>query len=266
MPDTSLKPYINHLRTYFCEAYYFVKPQKRDNSDKFAPRANKGRLIGYADLRGKIYWIWDPIADKVIRASAVRFNEGPDFKPNDDVEYKAVLKDATTEEEEAMVRGYELAPQAMPTQDVRQQEPDDSHQQQAQPEVGQQEQDDDDSFDWFDAEDTQEEQPEQTQLPTPEPSASPESRPSASPESRPSASLESRPSASLESRPSASLESRPSESPESRPLDDDDLREIHRDAPLPPDHPLAPYTGHAPTSPSPASPPPTESVGGSTRP
>jgi hypothetical protein len=57
MPDEALKPYIRHLWSYFCHAYYYIKPAKRDRSDKFAPKAKKGRLIGYGDRHGKIYWI-----------------------------------------------------------------------------------------------------------------------------------------------------------------------------------------------------------------
>ncbi|KAK4206097.1 hypothetical protein QBC37DRAFT_254380, partial [Rhypophila decipiens] len=67
--------YIRHLRSYFCPAYYYIKKEKRIKGEKFEPRARKGRLIGYGDLHGRIYWIWDPELKKVIRATAVRFNE-----------------------------------------------------------------------------------------------------------------------------------------------------------------------------------------------
>ena len=55
MPESARKPYIRHFRAYFCEAYYYIKPQKRVQSDKFTARAEKGRLIGYADLHSKLY-------------------------------------------------------------------------------------------------------------------------------------------------------------------------------------------------------------------
>ncbi len=55
MPKSARKPYIRYFRAYFCEAYYYIKPQKRVQSDKFITRAEKGRLIGYADLYGKLY-------------------------------------------------------------------------------------------------------------------------------------------------------------------------------------------------------------------
>ena len=63
----------------------------------------KGRLIGYADLYGKIYWIWNPGTGKIVCASVVRFNEGPDLVLDDDVvdaEYEVVITDMTSEEEE----------------------------------------------------------------------------------------------------------------------------------------------------------------------
>ena len=101
MPEDALKPYIRHLRSYFCHAYYYVKPEKRDKADKFIPRAKKGRLIGYGDIHGKIYWIWNPTENKIIRASAVRFNEGPDFnaKPDEqEPQYEVVFTDPTVDE------------------------------------------------------------------------------------------------------------------------------------------------------------------------
>jgi hypothetical protein len=106
MPEEARKPYIRHLRTYFCHAYYYIKPQKRDKSDKFGPRAEKGRLIGYADLHGKIYWVWNPKTSEIVRASAVKFNEGEDYRPDDDCEgpeYEAVFADTTIEEDESVV-------------------------------------------------------------------------------------------------------------------------------------------------------------------
>jgi hypothetical protein len=46
---------IYYFRAYFCEAFYFIKRAKRDDTNKFTPRARKGRLIGYIDLYGKIF-------------------------------------------------------------------------------------------------------------------------------------------------------------------------------------------------------------------
>ena len=109
MPTSAHQPHIRHFRAYFYEAYYYVKPAKRERSDKFAPRAVKGRLIGYADLHGKIYWIWNPATGEIVRANAVRFNEGPDFVEDDDIaepQYEAVFADATSEEEEQAGRQW----------------------------------------------------------------------------------------------------------------------------------------------------------------
>ena len=107
MPKSVWTPHIKHFRAYFCEAYYYIKPAHRVQSDKFAARAEKGRLIGYADLHGKIYWIWNPVTGKIVRANAVKFNEGPDYVPDDDVyknvEYEAVFTGTASEEEDAIV-------------------------------------------------------------------------------------------------------------------------------------------------------------------
>ncbi|KAK4220983.1 hypothetical protein QBC38DRAFT_152418 [Podospora fimiseda] len=75
MHGEATKPYIKHLRTYFCDAFYYIKPAHRDQGDKFSARARKGKLIGYGDLHGRIYWVWDPELHKIIRVNAVRFNE-----------------------------------------------------------------------------------------------------------------------------------------------------------------------------------------------
>jgi len=109
MLEQSDQPYSRHFWAYFCEASYYVKAQRRDHSDKFAPKAEKCRLIGYADLHGKIHWIWNPKIDTIVRASAVRFNEGPEFNLDDDVdtEYEAASTDTISEEEEDMVRSQQ---------------------------------------------------------------------------------------------------------------------------------------------------------------
>jgi hypothetical protein len=138
MPEDALKPYIRHLRSYYCHAYYYIKPEKRDKADKFIPRAKKGRLIGYGDLHGKIYWIWNPTEKKIIRANAVRFDEGLDFNTKvDDQEpqYEVVFTDPTIDEIEMGLgsgvkmemitnTGRKDVPQpTIPTFDVEKQEP-----------------------------------------------------------------------------------------------------------------------------------------------
>ncbi|EAQ83032.1 hypothetical protein CHGG_10850 [Chaetomium globosum CBS 148.51] len=80
----------------------------RVQSDKFAARAEKGRLIGYADLHRQ------NILDLGIRRPGRSFapaqsssTKGPDFVPDEDVgtdvEYEAVFTDTTTQEEEEAV-------------------------------------------------------------------------------------------------------------------------------------------------------------------
>ncbi|KAL2140525.1 hypothetical protein VTI28DRAFT_3729 [Corynascus sepedonium] len=86
MPEEACKPLIRHLRTYFCHAYYYIKPDKRDRADKFGLRAEKGRLI-----------------------SAVKFNEGDDYRKDEDIklpEHETVFTDTTAEEDEESLEFY----------------------------------------------------------------------------------------------------------------------------------------------------------------
>lgn len=226
MPDGAHQPHVGHLRAYFCEAYYYVKPAYRHNSDKFTPRAKKARLIGYADLHGKIYWLWNPQTDEIMRASAVRFNEGPDFQPDDDVaaDYEVVFDDDTTDEEEEDANAHPTGivgvdtGQSRPSPQLkapeapspRPQTPSPKEPLHPQKPSAQGAEDEGSVVDWYSADDSD---PGNIQLPTPEPTPDPADR-----------------------------------------------QEIQQDAPIPPDHPLAPYTGHAiAISPPPGSP---QSVGG----
>lgn len=59
-------------------------------------------------------------------------------------------------------------------------------------------------------------------------------------------------------QPSSSDDQQPLAQHPAAQLDDEDLWEIHQEAPIPPDHPLAPYTGHADLPPR----DPLQSVGG----
>ncbi len=109
MPKSARKPYIHHFRAYFYKAYYYIKPQKRVQLDKFTIRAKKGRLISYANLYSKLYQVQNPTIGKIVRATTVRFNEGPNFEPNNDVEakYKAVFTNLTSKEEDAAIKAQE---------------------------------------------------------------------------------------------------------------------------------------------------------------
>lgn len=238
MPAHAHKPYLRHFRAYFCEAYYYVKPHLRAASDKFTARAQKGRLIGYADLHGKIYWIWNPITDKVVRASAVRFNEGPDFKPDDDiadVEYEAVFADTSTQEEADLARQV-FKKVTLVTPDEEQ--PTDTN---GGAEAQEVEEEDEDTFGWFDAEDGKQGNNAGTgHLPTPD--ATPENTPDPT---TPQPTPEETPGPSRE--PTRELSPQPVPQTDASPLDASDLQEIREEGPIPPDHALAPYTGHATT-------------------
>jgi hypothetical protein len=83
MPEEAIKPYIKHLRSYFCDAYYFIKPAHRTQANKFEPRARKAKLIAYGDLHGRIYTLWDPVLRKIVRANSVRFNEDQSIEDDD---------------------------------------------------------------------------------------------------------------------------------------------------------------------------------------
>ncbi|KAK4170586.1 hypothetical protein QBC36DRAFT_316572 [Triangularia setosa] len=108
MPGEAAKPYIKHLRTYFCDAFYYIKPAHRDQGDKFSARARKGKLIGYGDLHGRIYWVWDPELHKIVRVNAVKFNEteGSEtpYPESEEHLYEAVFVDSTVAETEKTVK------------------------------------------------------------------------------------------------------------------------------------------------------------------
>jgi hypothetical protein len=101
LPDADRKPYIKHLRVFGCTAYVYIKPKYRQKADKMAPRAKKGRFIGYDDPHGRIYFIYLPAEDKVTRVNAVKFHEASAQAPNGDadLEYEAVLDDPGLTEE-----------------------------------------------------------------------------------------------------------------------------------------------------------------------
>ena len=247
MPVEARQPYIRHLRNYFCEAFYYIKPQKRVDSEKFTPRAHKGRLIGYADLHGKIYWIWNPVTDEVVRASAVRFNEGPDLTADSDVlvEYEAVFDDEAEEEEEVPPTITIIQPsgEEQPQQPPAPSEPPVLSEPHPQTPVAQSPAEplsdpaDDSAFDWHSAE--EDDVCEPALLPSPAPTSAPAGRTDSA-------------------------------------FDDSDLQDIYSDGPIPADHILAPYTGHmiqtpsssmrgsvAPSTPVGGSGEPSSSVGGS---
>ncbi len=106
MPELARKLYIRYFQAYFYEAYYYIKLQKRVQLDKFITRAEKGQLISYTNLDSKLYQVQNLTIGKIVQATIVRFNEGLDFKPNNDVEakYKVVFIDLTSKEEDAAIK------------------------------------------------------------------------------------------------------------------------------------------------------------------
>jgi len=70
-PERSIMPYIRHLRAFGCVAYVYLKGKRKGlekpgKSQKMAPRAVKGYLVGYKGLRGHIFKIWQPKKNIVI--------------------------------------------------------------------------------------------------------------------------------------------------------------------------------------------------------
>ncbi|KAK0733183.1 hypothetical protein B0T26DRAFT_617366, partial [Lasiosphaeria miniovina] len=82
LPKEARKPYIRHLHSYYCNAYCYMKPKWRTQGDKFEPRARVGKLVGYDDMHGRIYWIYDQEKQQVVRVSAVKFREQDDPEPS----------------------------------------------------------------------------------------------------------------------------------------------------------------------------------------
>jgi hypothetical protein len=59
--------------TFDLELYVFIPPAKRVKGDKFAPRAQRGHLVG---MKGEgIYEMWIPETDKVITTASVKFDK-----------------------------------------------------------------------------------------------------------------------------------------------------------------------------------------------
>ena len=73
---TPALPYVGNLRAYGCAAFVFDHDVTR--SQKFAPRGNKGFLVGYEGTN--IYRVWFPSTDKVVRSTNVTFDETTFFK------------------------------------------------------------------------------------------------------------------------------------------------------------------------------------------
>ena len=57
---------ILYIRRYGTTAYVYIKGLESIQLRKLAPRAKKGRLVGYEGNNGYIYCIWIPTKNKVV--------------------------------------------------------------------------------------------------------------------------------------------------------------------------------------------------------
>lgn len=70
---TGIKPTVSHLRTL--GFLTFVKKYSSERIDKLVNNAHRGILVGFDELSTKIYRVYIPELNKVIRSSAVKFDE-----------------------------------------------------------------------------------------------------------------------------------------------------------------------------------------------
>jgi hypothetical protein len=73
------KPKCGHIRIYGSKAY--ALKHKIPRTDKLAPRANIGYLVGWDSTN--IFRIWVPVLKRVIRTRDVTFDESQGFDPKD---------------------------------------------------------------------------------------------------------------------------------------------------------------------------------------
>ena len=57
---------ISYIRRYGTTAYVYIKGPESIQFRKLAPRAKKGRLVGYEGNNSYIYRVWIPTKNKVI--------------------------------------------------------------------------------------------------------------------------------------------------------------------------------------------------------
>lgn len=104
LPEGNKPPYIKHLCTFGCTAYVYVKLAYQPKKDKMVPKAKKGKLLGYNNLHGRIYWVYLPAEGKVVRAGAVKFHEeNKEIQPieiDELINHEAILEDRHPEDED----------------------------------------------------------------------------------------------------------------------------------------------------------------------
>ena len=89
--EEEIKLWIKYLRNYFCTAYYYIKLEKRTKGDKFELRSRPGKLIGYDNAYGRIYYVWDLDNGKIIRASAMKFIEINEPESDEEAKFNYVV-------------------------------------------------------------------------------------------------------------------------------------------------------------------------------
>ena len=72
-------PNILYMRCHGTTAYVHIKGPESIKSKKLAPRAKKGRLVGYEGNNGHIYRVWIPTENKIVQSRDMTFNEAPDL-------------------------------------------------------------------------------------------------------------------------------------------------------------------------------------------
>jgi hypothetical protein len=72
-------PNISYMRRHGTTAYVHIKGPENIQLRKLAPRAKKGRLVGYKGNNGHIYRVWIPTENKVVWSRDVIFNKALDL-------------------------------------------------------------------------------------------------------------------------------------------------------------------------------------------
>ncbi|KAI6777540.1 transposase, partial [Emericellopsis cladophorae] len=95
---------LRAIRTWGCTAYVRIPKERRKASEKLAPRAWKGRLVGIEGVHARIFKIWIPSLKRIVRARDARFIEfTPSTRDIEDFEFEATLVDPEIVEEGRMV-------------------------------------------------------------------------------------------------------------------------------------------------------------------
>ncbi|EKV15208.1 hypothetical protein PDIG_16040 [Penicillium digitatum PHI26] len=77
------EPSLKHLKPWGTTAYVHIPKPKRIQARKAAPRAWKGKLVGYEGDGGHVYKVWDPATRKLVVSRDVGFPQ-PGDDDNDD--------------------------------------------------------------------------------------------------------------------------------------------------------------------------------------